>query len=86
MQLQGWVLLGGRYQPLKDCNVIESVRKSLNFRHDKICLKRPTKAVKLTMNHFSFLVNLLSWDPRPFEPEVSEVQVLVCLCCLSIAS
>ena len=30
----------------------------------KIYLKRPTKPIKPTMNHFSLFVNLLGWDTR----------------------
>ena len=51
----------------------------------KLCLKRPIKAIKPTMNHFSFFVNLLvvGWSVGRV---VSDAHAAVSSCSLDMAS
>jgi hypothetical protein len=66
---------------------IESI-SNLEASMIEIYLKRPTQAVKPTMNHFSPFVNLLGcgcWGVRSLGP-VSNVQAAVCPCSLDMAS
>ena len=44
----------------------------------KLYLKRPTKAIKPTMNHFSLFVNLLGWGTRSLGAVVSDAAVPSC--------
>jgi hypothetical protein len=56
----------------------------------KLCLKRPTKAIKATINHFSFFVNLLvvvgSTGTRSLGPVVPKALAGVSSCSLDMTS
>ena len=59
---------------LMGCNKISYVRVSKPGMI-KLCLKRATKAISPTMNHFSLFVNLLGWGTRSLGPVVAHVTV-----------
>jgi hypothetical protein len=52
----------------------------------KLYLKRPTKAIKPTMNHFSLFVNLLGWGTRSLGPVVPNAHAAVSSCSLDMDS
>ena len=52
----------------------------------KLYLNKPTKATKLTMNHFSLFVNLLGWGTRSLDPVVPNLNAAVSSCSLDMGS